>query len=128
MAPCLHCFNTSLLIKFFVCAVSGTCKEIISAPLTNSLRDFIAIAFPSGNFVSTSKNLTFIPIASAMILVCIPIFPYPINPMVLPLNSKLPFASLFQIPLCAAVFLSMILRINIMDDPITNSATLLVLL
>ena len=49
-------------------------------------------------------------------------------PKVFPLSSKLPLASLFQIPLWAAVFLSIILRISIMDAPITNSATDLVLL
>ena len=49
-------------------------------------------------------------------------------PIVLPLNSKLPFASLFHTPLWAALFLSKILRINKMEAPITNSATLLVLL
>lgn len=68
------------------------------------------------------------PMASASMLTCEPILPYPMMPNFLPLSSKLPFASLFQTPSCAALFLSKTFLIKMIEAPITNSATDRVLL
>ena len=65
LAPIIHC----------VARVSGTCRLTTSLTASSSCRLSICRALPSGSLVTTSKNTTRMPSASANTDSCVPIEP-----------------------------------------------------